>query len=86
MPLADVEDGLAEVVDNVEREHGRIVITRHGRPAAVPLSVDDPESLDETLEVLGSSTLMADIRDARTSPGEATVITKEEALRLVTME
>jgi prevent-host-death family protein len=86
MPLADVKNKLSEVVDNVEREHGRVVITRHGRPAAVVLSIDDLESLEETLEVLGSGTLMADIREALTSPEAATAMTKEEALRLVTRQ
>jgi prevent-host-death family protein len=55
MPLAEVRNKLSEVVDNVEREHDRVVITRHGRPAAVVLSVDDLESLEETLEVLSNS-------------------------------
>ena len=86
MPLADVKNKLSEVVDNVEREHGRVVITRHGRPAAVVLSVDDLASLEESLAVLGDSALMTDIREALLNPGDATVMTKEEALRLVSKE
>jgi prevent-host-death family protein len=82
MPLAEVKNKLSEVVDNVEREHDRVVITRHGRPAAVVLSVDDLESLEETLEVLSNSGLMADIRDSLASRGDAAAMTKEEALRL----
>ena len=39
MALKDVKDHLSEVVDQVEREHDRVVITKHGRPAAVVLSV-----------------------------------------------
>lgn len=45
MSLADVKNRLSEVVDLLEREHGRVVITKHGRPAAVVLSVGDLESL-----------------------------------------
>lgn len=41
MPLAEVKNRLSEVVDEVEREHARVVITKHGRPAAVPLSKDE---------------------------------------------
>jgi prevent-host-death family protein len=41
---------LSEVVERLEREHGRVVITKHGRPAAVVLSVADLEGLEETLE------------------------------------
>jgi hypothetical protein len=32
MPLADVKNRLSEVVDRLEREHGRVVITKHGPP------------------------------------------------------
>ena len=64
LPLADVKNRLSEVVERVEREHGRVVITKHGRPAAVVLSVEDLESLEETLEILSDPTLLAEIREA----------------------
>jgi len=86
MPLAEVKNRLSEVVDTVEREHGRVVITRHGRPAAVVLSIEDLESLEETLDVMASTSLMADIREALDSldDADATVLSKDEALRLAT--
>ena len=82
MPLADVKNRLSEVVDRLEREHGRVVITKHGRPAAVVLSVTDLEGLEETLEVLSDPKLMRRIRkgDAEIDRGEAEVLTKDEAL------
>jgi antitoxin YefM len=88
MPLADVKNHLSEVVDRLQREHGRVVITRHGRPAAVVLSVDDLESLEETLDVMGNTRLMADIHEALDSPGSgpAAVLSRDEALRLATGE
>jgi prevent-host-death family protein len=86
MPLADVKNRLSEVVDRLQREHGRVVITKHGRPAAVVLSIDDLESLEETLDIMGNAPLMADIREALDDLGTAgaSVLTKEEALRLAT--
>jgi prevent-host-death family protein len=85
MPLADVKNRLSEVVDRLEREHGRVVITRHGHPAAVVMSVDDLESLEETLDVMDSAALLADIREslAELSVADAAVLTKEEALNLI---
>jgi len=59
---ADVKNRLSEVVDRLEREHGRVVITKHGHPAAVVISVEDLESLEETLDVMGSAALLDDIR------------------------
>ena len=85
MPLADVKNRLSEVVDRLEREHGRVVITKHGRPAAVVLSVEDLESLEETLDVLSDGRLMADLRqsEAEVATGEAQVLTKQEAQALL---
>lgn len=45
LPLADVKNRLSEVVEQVEREHGRVVITKHGRPAAVVMSLYELEGL-----------------------------------------
>ena len=59
VPLAEVKNRLSEVVERLEREHGRVVITKHGRPAAVMLSLEDLESLEETLAVLSDPDLLA---------------------------
>jgi antitoxin YefM len=85
MPLADVKNRLSEVVDRLEREHGRIVITRHGHPAAVVMSIDDLESLEETLDTMDSAALLADIRESLTelSTASPAVLSKEDALRLI---
>ena len=85
MALADVKNRLSEVVDRLEREHGRVIITKHGHPAAVVISVEDLESLEETLDILDSAALLADIRESLTelSAGQATVLNKDDALRLV---
>ena len=85
MPLAEVKNRLSEVVERLEREHGRVVITKHGHAAAVVMSVEDLESLEETLDVMGSEALLADIREALTElgTGEAPVLRKEEALRMI---
>jgi antitoxin YefM len=84
MPLADVKNRLSEVVDRLEREHGRVIITKHGHPAAVVISVEDLESLEETLDIMDSAALLGDIREslAELSDGEAAVLSKEDALRL----
>ncbi|HSO53091.1 MAG TPA: type II toxin-antitoxin system Phd/YefM family antitoxin [Actinomycetes bacterium] len=78
VPLAEVKNRLSEVVDRLEREHGRVVITKHGRPAAVMLSLEDLESLEETLAVLSDPELVAAIREAATSG--TTRLSKQEAL------
>ncbi len=76
--------GLSEVVDEVEREQARVVITEHGRPAAVVVSAADLESLEETLDITGNAALLADIKEAvtQTGAGAAVPLSKDEALRL----
>jgi antitoxin YefM len=82
MALRDVKNRLSEVVDQVEREHDRVVITRHGKPAAVVISADDLESLEETLKVVSRPKLITQVRDslAELAAGEAEVLSKEEVL------
>lgn len=82
MALRDVKNRLSEVVDQVEREHGRVVITRHGKPAAVVISTEDLESLEETLEVVSRPKLIAQVRDslAELAAGEIEVLSKEDVL------
>lgn len=85
LPLADVKNRLSEVVERLEREHGRVVITKHGRPAAVVLSIEDLEGLEETLEILSDKPLMRRLRksQAEVEAGAATELGKDEALALV---
>lgn len=60
-----MKNQLSEVVDRLEREHGRAVITKHGRPDAVVMSIEDLEGLEETLDVLADPKLMRRIRKAQ---------------------
>ncbi|MGD9703374.1 MAG: type II toxin-antitoxin system Phd/YefM family antitoxin [Acidimicrobiia bacterium] len=89
LPLAEVKNRLSEVVERIEREHGRVVITKHGRPAAVVLSIEDLESLEETVAVMSDPGLVADIRAShaeRAAGVEPERLSREAALRLVSLE
>ncbi len=82
LSLADVKNRLSEVVDKLEREHGRVVVTKHGQPAAVMLNVDDLESLEETLAILSNPELRDAIREgeADIEAGRTERLTKDQAL------
>ena len=60
--LRTVKDRFSEFVDRVEREHERVVVTRNGRPAAVLMSHEDLENLEETLAVLGDTDAVRKLR------------------------
>lgn len=83
--LADVKNRLSEFVDGVERVHGRIVITKHGRPAAVIISIEDLESLEASLQILSDPRLVDEIREAETeiAKGKGKRLTKDQALELM---
>jgi len=60
------------------------VITKHGRPAAVVLSIEDLEGLEETLEILSDPRALKRIRKAQgeVAAGHVEELTKEQALAL----
>lgn len=80
--LTDARTRLSELVELVEREHQRVVITKHGRPAAVVVSIDDLSSLEETLAIMASPELMQQFRESQTALEAAAteVLTKEQIL------
>lgn len=85
LALGEVKNRLSELVDRVERVHGRIVITKHGHPSAVIMSVEDLESLEETLDILSNPDAVDDVRRARKeiSAGKGQPLSKEQALGLI---
>jgi len=82
LSLAQAKAHLSELVEDVETEHRRVVITKHGRPSVVVLSVEDLEALEETLDLLSDSEALADLREAAQArqSGATVGLTKDEAL------
>lgn len=52
VPLGEAKNRLSEFVAEVERTHERVTITRHGQRAAVLISGDDLDALEETVDIL----------------------------------
>lgn len=78
LPLAEIKKRLSEIVDGVEKRHDRVVLTRNGRPAAVILSPEDLEALEETLEILSDPKAMREIRRAERAIEAGDVVTGDE--------
>lgn len=81
MSLADVKARFSEVVDRVERQQDRVVVTRNGKPAAVLISPDDLESLEETLAVMSDRSVAAQIRESQRSAAAGDLGTDLDELR-----
>jgi prevent-host-death family protein len=78
LPLAEIKKRLSEIVDRVQQHHERVVLTRNGRPAAVILSPDDLESLEETLDILSEPGALEEIRRSQAELDRGEYITGEE--------
>lgn len=78
LPLAEIKAHLSEIVDRIEGQHQRIILTRNGRPAAVLLSPDDLEALEDTLEILSNPDAVAEIERAREEIARGEGVTAEE--------
>ena len=78
LPLAEIKAHLSEIVDRVEREHERVVLTRNGRPAAVIMSPADLAALEDTLALLSDPLALQEIRAARDDLAQGRVVSAEE--------
>lgn len=65
IPFTEAKAHLSELVDRTLREHERFIVTRNGVPAAVLLSPEDLESLEETVDILQDDDLLESIRTSR---------------------
>lgn len=86
LSLAEVKNRLSEVVNKLEREHGRVIVTKHGQPAVVMLNLDDLESLEETLAILSNPTLRDAIVEGadEVAAGRTERLTRDQALARIT--
>jgi len=64
IPFTEARARLTEVLDEVETRHEHVVITRNGRPAAVVISTEEWEALEETLEILQDDETLAALRES----------------------
>lgn len=84
VPLATARDKLSGLVDDVARMHDTLTITRNGVPAAVLLSVEDYESIMETLALVNDAEDRSRLTEAQQSIGVGDVVDEEEMRRQMT--
>jgi prevent-host-death family protein len=81
LSLAAVKDRFSEIVDRVNKQHDRVIVTRNGVPVVVVVSVEELESLEETLEILSDRETVAALRESEQQIAEGLdeVITEDSA-------
>ena len=65
LPISEVKTRLSELVAGVAGRGETIVVTRHGRPAAVLVSYEGYRRQQETLDILCDQDMMKQIRQSR---------------------
>ena len=83
LSLAEVKAHLSELVARVHGQHERVTVTVHGRPSAVLLSVEDLESLEETIAVLSDTDAVRDLIQSEAEMARGETITAEELVAAV---
>jgi antitoxin YefM len=85
MSCSEVRATLARAMDRVFEDHEPLIITRQGKPAAVLISLEDYESMDETAYLRRSPAnaerLTNSIRELEAGKGLSKTIMKGEKNR-----
>ena len=62
MSLKELRPALPRVIARIDGMLDRYIVTKRGKPMIVMLSIEDYESLMETLDILADPKAMADLR------------------------
>lgn len=79
--MSEAKDKLSSLVDEADRTHEIIQITRHGHPSAVLMSADDLESLQETIHWLSQPGIREDLAQAKRDISEGTTVSGDDLRR-----
>lgn len=74
VPVKELRAELADLLDQVADRREHVIVTRHGRPAAAIVPIDEYEGLEETAEILSDAAAvraiqrgLADLKAGRVS-------------------
>ncbi|MDA8379723.1 MAG: type II toxin-antitoxin system Phd/YefM family antitoxin [Actinomycetota bacterium] len=78
VPVRELRSELSQVIDQVADLREHVIVTRHGRPAAVLVPVNEYEALEETAEILSDTETMAAIEEGRSEVERGETVTLDE--------
>lgn len=81
VPLSEARAKLSELLDEVERLHEHVVITRSGRPVAVLVPTAEYDALEETMEILNDEDLLTALRESEEDVKARRVVPLERVRR-----
>ncbi len=81
LPISEVRQNLASLVDKAQKQLDEYVITVNGKPAAVLMSANEYESWKETEEILADKVAMKEIKEAEEDVKKGRIYDWEEVKR-----
>jgi antitoxin YefM len=78
VPVREFRSNLAELLDGVADRREHVTVTRHGRPAAVLVPIDEYLALEETAEILSDDDVLGAIRAGLDDLAEGAVAALEQ--------
>ncbi|GEM_PF-159152 len=81
VPVRELRAELSQVIDKVADLREHVIVTRHGRPVAVLVPVDEYEALEETAEILSDAETMTAIDEGRREVERGETVTLEDLRR-----
>lgn len=81
--LKELRPGLPKVIRRIDTKLDRYIITRRSKPVAVMISLDDYDSLLETIEILSDKSLVRRIKKAKREIEQGKTITLEALRRKI---
>lgn len=79
VPLSAARTQLSRIIDETDRTHELVEVTKKGRRAAVIMSADHYDALIETLDIVRQDEALAEIRQADADIAEGRLSTLAEA-------
>lgn len=80
LSITEARNNLFKIIDEVVKSGVPFTLTERGRSKAVLMSVDEFDSWQETMEIMGNPQLMKEIKSADEDYRKGNYVTLEEAL------
>jgi antitoxin YefM len=81
VPVREFRSNLSHLLNDVVDRKDHVLITRNGRPAAVLISIEEYESLEETVEILSDPEAMAALEEGLAELERGDTVSLEEVRR-----